>query len=68
MWSKPVLLNLARGSDDGVETRTELEIRCPAARAAKPALPNEIAVVEHDRDAHRLQHQTWTVWGGNVQA
>ena len=51
MWSKPVLLNLARGSDDGVETRTELEIRCPAARAAKPALPNDIAVVEHDRDA-----------------
>jgi len=37
MWSKPVQLSLARECDDAVETRHELEIRCPASHGTAPA-------------------------------
>lgn len=44
-WSKPVQLSLARECDDAVETRHELEIRCPASHGTARA------GVDQDREA-----------------
>lgn len=44
-WSKPVQLSLARESDDAVESRHELEIRCPASHGTVRA------GVDQDREA-----------------